>query len=57
MPTQKKLGRPTDSPKVTQISVRFDNETLKILDEYCQQEHLTRVQAIRVAVFRLKKEK
>lgn len=32
------MGRPTDSPKTTQFSVRFDSETLEILDKYCNQE-------------------
>lgn len=56
MPSQKKLGRPTDNPKTTQFSVRFDNETLNILDKYCKKENLTRPQAIRIAVQKLKNE-
>lgn len=56
MPNQKKIGRPTDNPKTTQFSVRFDNDTLNILDEYCKKNNLTRPQAIRIAVQRLKNE-
>lgn len=50
----KKMGRPTDNPKKTQFSVRFDNETLKILDDYCSEKKLTRPQGVREAVRKLK---
>lgn len=56
MPEKKKLGRPTDSPKTCQFSIRFDNETLSILDDYCQSKNLTRPQGVREAVRKLKKE-
>lgn len=46
----KKMGRPTDSPKTTQISIRFDAETLNILDGYCQKNGFSRVEAVRKAV-------
>lgn len=55
MPEKKKLGRPTDNPKKTQFSVRFDSETLGILDEYCIENQLTRPQGVRDAVRKLKK--
>ena len=50
----KKMGRPTDNPKRTQFSVRFDDDTLKILDEYCLENQLTRPQGVREAVRKLK---
>lgn len=50
----KKMGRPTDSPKNTQFSVRFDDETLNILDEYCEKEKISRPQGVRQAVRKLK---
>lgn len=50
----KKIGRPTDNPKTTQFSIRFDDETLSILDDYCQSKSLTRPQGVREAVRRLK---
>ena len=49
----KKMGRPTDNPKTTQFSIRFDEETLQILDEYCKKEKLSRPQAVRIAVKKL----
>lgn len=51
----KKMGRPTDNPKTTQFSVRFDEETLSILDEYCEREKVSRPQGVRIAVRKLKK--
>lgn len=54
MPEKKKIGRPTDSPKRHEIKVRFDDETLHILDEYCLKENVTRVQGIRDGVKCLK---
>ena len=54
VPEKRKLGRPTLSPKTTQFSVRFDNKTLKILDEYCEEHGLTRPEGVREAVRKLK---
>lgn len=54
VPEKKKMGRPTDNPKTTQFSVRFDEATLKILDEYCNDNNLTRPQGVREAVRKLK---
>ena len=50
----KKIGRPTESPKTTQFSIRFDEETLKILDEFCAKENLSRPEGVRKAVQSLK---
>ncbi|WP_455577054.1 hypothetical protein [Anaerosinus sp.] len=54
MPEKKKVGRPTASPKRHEIKVRFDDDTLGILDKYCENKEITRVQGIREAVMRLK---
>lgn len=51
---KKKMGRPTDNPKPVQIAIRFDDETLKILDDYCEQEKVSRAEGTRRAVRRLK---
>lgn len=51
---KRKMGRPTDSPKTTQISIRFDEETLSILDSYCVKNGVSRVEAVRKAVAMLK---
>lgn len=56
LPCKKKMGRPTDSPKTTQFSVRFDEKTIKILDEYCNKENINRPEGVRRAVRKLKKQ-
>lgn len=55
MPDKKKMGRPTDNPKQTQFSIRFDKETLDILDEYCKEQDISRPEGVRRAVKKLKK--
>lgn len=52
--TSKKMGRPTDSPKTEQITVRFEPDQIKLLDSYSQRHSITRVEAIRRAVLLLK---
>lgn len=51
---KKKMGRPTDNPKQVQIAVRFDDETLQILDNYCEKEKVSRAEGTRRAVRKLK---
>ena len=53
--TPKKMGRPTEKPKKTQIAVRFDDETLKILDDYCKENNVSRAEGTRRAIHKLKK--
>lgn len=50
---KKKMGRPTNSPKPIQIAVRFDDETLQILDNFCEQEKISRAEGTRRAIRRL----
>lgn len=54
MPEKKKMGRPTDNPKTAQFSVRFDETTLEILDDFCRKNGMTRPQGVREAVRKLK---
>lgn len=54
MPDKKKMGRPTENPKSTQFSVRFDEETLNILDNYCKKNSVSRPEGVRRAVRELK---
>lgn len=51
---KKKMGRPTTSPKTTQFSVRFDNETLNIPDDSCKKNNISRPEGVRNAVKKLK---
>ena len=56
MPEKKKMVRPTDNPKQTQFSIRFDEETLSILDRFCKKENVSRPEGVRRAVRNLEKE-
>lgn len=49
-----KTGRPTDNPKNERITVRLDNESSEILDDYCRQEQVERAEAIRRGIKKLK---
>lgn len=53
--TEKKLGRPTDNPKPYKLSVRVDKETLDILDNYCKENNINRMEGIRQGIKGLKK--
>lgn len=48
------MGRPTENPKSTQFSIRFDEETLNILDNYCKKNSVSRPEGVRRAVRKLK---
>lgn len=52
--SDKKMGRPTDNPKVERITVRLDNESSGILIDYCKQESIERAEAIRRGIKKLK---
>ena len=51
-----KLGRPTNNPKNAPIHVRLDNECTMILQDYCKQENVSRAEAIRKGIMKLKSE-
>lgn len=43
-----RMGRPkAANPKKYDIKVRYDEETQKALLEYCEKNHITRVEAFR----------
>ncbi len=54
--TQKKMGRPTENPKIDKITVRLDEEASNILQQYCQKENVSRVEGIRRGVKKLKED-
>ena len=43
----KKMGRPTDNPKPYQITLKYDEKCKQVLEEYCRQEGVPRMEAIR----------
>lgn len=50
----KKIGRPTDNPKLYRIAVRLDEETNAILNNYCAQESINKMEAARRGIKKLK---
>lgn len=54
MPEKKKMGRPTDNPKGTSIHVRLDEEASVTLAKYCEQEQVTKMEATRRGIKKLK---
>lgn len=54
--TEKKIGRPTDNPKTEKITVRLDEDAKDILNKYCNQEKISRVEGIRRGVKKLKED-
>ncbi len=49
-----RTGRPTNNPKTERITVRLDNESSDILEEYCHQKMVERAEAIRRGIKKLK---
>ena len=47
MVPEKKMGRPTDSPKTFMLRVKMDKETLEKLDECCKIVNLNRSEFVR----------
>lgn len=50
----KKIGRPTNNPKPYKIAVRLDEDANEILNEYCIQEKVTKMEAARRGIKKLK---
>lgn len=44
--SDKKMGRPTDNPKLNKISIRISDEDKDILDKYCEKENVNKTEAI-----------
>lgn len=49
-----RTGRPTNNPKNERVTVRLDNESSEILNQYCGQEDVERAEAIRRGIKKLK---
>ena len=47
-------GRPTDNPKPKPHFVRLDSESSDTLDAYCEQEQVTKAEAARRGIKKLK---
>ncbi|MFR1802487.1 MAG: hypothetical protein ACLSWS_10660 [Faecalispora jeddahensis] len=49
-----KMGRPTDNPKDKTLFIRLDNESSEALEAYCEQERVTKAEAARRGIKKLK---
>ena len=49
-----KMGRPTDNPKDKTLFVRLDNESAEILESYCEEKQVTKAEAARKGIKKLK---
>jgi len=54
---QKKMGRPTDNPKVRCVQAKLDKDTNAILTRYCKDAGVTESEAVRRAIRGLLNEK
>ena len=50
----KKMGRPTDNPRPHKLNVRINDESKRILEEYCSQEAVNRTEAVERSIKKLK---
>lgn len=48
-----RTGRPTDNPKPYKLTVRVDEESMKILDAYTEREKISQMEAIRRGIKKL----
>lgn len=51
-----RTGRPTENPKPYKITTRIDEESKKILDDYCKQEKIPQMEAVRRGIKKLESE-
>lgn len=49
-----RTGRPTDNPKGKPMHVRLDKESDEILEQYCKQENISKTEATRRGIKKLK---
>lgn len=51
---KKKMGRPTDNPKPYRMTIKYDEECKQILEAYCEQENVNKMEAGRRGIKQLK---
>lgn len=56
MEEKKKRGRPTENPLIYNLRIRLNEETNRILNDYCLQEQIPKTEAVRRGILRLKTE-
>lgn len=50
------MGRPTNEPKPNRIVVRISDQQKELLNEYCEQKQVNKMQAIRNGIDKLKED-
>lgn len=53
MDDKKKMGRPTNDPKDVKLTVRVNKVTNEILEKYCKENNISKVEGVREAINRL----
>ena len=53
MDDKKKMGRPTNDPKDVKLTVRVNKATNEILEKYCKENNISKVEGVREATNRL----
>lgn len=53
----KKMGRPTDNPRLNKISIRISDEDKSIIEDYCEKEKVNKTEAISRGIKSLKTKK
>jgi len=48
------MGRPTENPKPYRMAVKYDEECKEILEAYCLQENVNKMEAARRGIKKLK---
>lgn len=51
-----RTGRPTDNPKRYRVNVRIDEQCQAILEKYCEQRKISKMEAVRQAIKKLENE-
>ena len=50
---RRKPGPKTDSPKIHRITIKYDDKCKQVLDDYCEQENVSKMEAARRGIMRL----
>ena len=49
----KKMSRPTDNPKSYRMAVKYDEKCKQILESYCEQENVNKMEAARRGIMKM----
>ncbi len=49
-----KRGRPTENPKPFQMTIRYGEECKHVIEAYCKQENVKKMEMVRRGILRMK---